>query len=142
MENLKIMKHLDFSLHFTTKGQTVDDIRKKFTDWLAKDNHQTLPETDDDDEGHLVLHHCFMHRKDIEAKGWSTEIVDFLEYICDDIVCWFGASDQSLDLDRLLMLQNLKRVHGVAIFVGEIKDGVKDEYELAKQLGVDTVIIP
>jgi hypothetical protein len=136
------MKHLDFSLHFTTKGQTVDDIRKKFKDWLYKDNSQTIPETDCTGEGFLILHHCFMHRKDIEAKGWSTKILDFLEHRFAHIVCWYGASDQNLNLDRLLMLQNLKRVNGVAIFIGEIKDGVKDEYELAKQLGVDTVIIP
>ena len=77
----------------------------------------------------------------VVQKQFGMEVVDFLDTLSHDQVRWYGAS-QNLEECRFLMLQNLKRVNGVAIFVGEIKEGVKYEYELAKKMGVRIVEIP
>jgi hypothetical protein len=39
------------------------------------------------------------------------------------------------------MLENLKKLNGVALFIGEIKEGVEEEHNLALQLGVECILI-
>lgn len=135
------MKHYDVSLHFTPKGQNVQEIFNKIDNWL--ESHPEVIDFSERAEGEprTVLHHCFMRRADVEAKGFDTTICDELETFYEDTVCWNGVSQSTIGMDRLLMLQNLKRLNGVAIFAGNIIEGVKDELELAKQIGVETIII-
>lgn len=133
----------DVSIHFTTKGQTVEEINTKLNDYIFK-NNETMPfDFSEPSEPRSVLHHCFLPEKVVKEKGFSTEIYDdVLHPTSEQKVCWFGTSDYGLVWDRRLMLENLKKLNGVAIFIGEIKEGVREEYDLALELGVDILLIP
>lgn len=131
--NKEMKKNTDFSVHFTTKGQSIDAIRNDLLNWFEKQMVY--------DFSVHTAHHCFLPLKTVKEKGWSTDIYDkVLSAITDELVCWNGTTD-NLEQSRFLMLQNLKRVGGVAVFVGEIKDGVKEELELAEELGVEIIIL-
>jgi len=123
---------IDFSLHFTLKGQTLREIFDKMFSGTELD---IINESDT-----TVLHHCFLPRNEVIEKGFTTDVVDFLDGQADQIVNWKNANE-SLDLSRLLMLQNLKRLNGIAFFIGVIKDGVLEEYNLAKSIGVRIIHI-
>ena len=110
---------------------------------MAK-NHESLP-FDHSSRKHprSVLHHCFLPEKIVLEKGFPNDIYDeILHPMFEDKVCWFGVSDYGLEWDRKLMLENLKKLNGVAIFVGEIKEGVKEEYDICQELGVECLVIP
>lgn len=133
----------DVSIHFTTKGQTVEEINAKFNDYI-NNNQGSLPfDFSERTEPRSVLHHCFLPEKVVKEKGFSNDIYeDILHPTSEQKVCWFGTSDYGLVWDRRLMLENLKKLNGVALFIGEIKEGVKEEYDLCQELGIDCVVIP
>ena len=133
----------DVSIHFTTKGQTVEEINKKFNDYI--DNNQgNLPfDFSEKTEPRSVLHHCFLPEKMVKEKGFSNDIYeDILHPTSENKVCWFGTSDYGLEWDRLLMLENLAKLKGVAVFIGEIKEGVAEEYKIVQDLGIEVLLIP
>ena len=139
------MQKYDLTVHFTLKGQQVSEIDRKLTDWLKSENYQGQFDFSQrlDDEPRNVLHHCFLPQRIIKEKGFSTEVWDFLEMVSDDIVCWHGVSgDLGLVWDRRYMLENLKKINGTAIFIGNIIEGVKEEYDIAQELGIDCILIP
>lgn len=133
----------DVSIHFTTKGQTVEELNNKFDKWIDE-NKSNLPfDFSEPSEPRSVLHHCFLPEKVVEEKGFSTEIYDtILNPTSEHKICWYGVSDYGLVWDRQLMLENLKKCNGIAVFIGEIKDGVKVEFDLVQELGIDYVLIP
>ena len=135
------MKHYDVSFHFTTKGQDVDEIFKKIDKWLLE--HPDVVDFSErrDEEPYTVLHHCFLRKEDCVANGFDTTVYDELDTYSEDQICWNGVSQCSLDTDRMLMLQNLKRLNGIAIFVGRIEGSVKNELGFAENIGVETIII-
>jgi hypothetical protein len=135
------MKKYDLSIHFTIKGQTMTEIDSKIDNWLEANKDILDCSEKEEGEPTTVLHHCFLPREIVEAKGFSTDVVDSLDEIASNQVRWYSVHED-LGMSRLLMLQNLKRLNGVALFVGEVKEGVKDEYLLASQLGVKCIIIP
>lgn len=139
------MKKYDLSIHFTLKGQTCEEIEQKFRAWeQSKDYEGQFDEDETDDEIRTVLHHCFLPEKVVKEKGFSREVWDLLDMLSEDIVCWNGVSGEDMGLvwDRIYMLENIKKLNGVSIFIGEIKEGVLEEYETAKRLGVDCILIP
>lgn len=133
----------DVSIHFTTKGQTVAEINKKFDDYITK-NQESLPfDFSESTVPRSVLHHCFLPEKVVIEKGFPTDIYDdILHPTSENKVCWYGTSDYGLAWDRQLMLENLAKLKGIAVFIGEIKEGVAEELEIVKELGVDYVLIP
>lgn len=133
----------DVSIHFTTKGQTVEEINTKFNDYI-RNNQETLPfDFSERTEPRSVLHHCFLPEKVVKEKGFDTAIYDdILHPTSENKVCWFGTSDYGLEWDRRLMLENLAKLNGVAVFIGEIKEGVLDELNLVTELGIETLLIP
>lgn len=133
------MKHLDFSLSFSLRHQTVEEVRAKFEKFLKAD-HETISEKGSA-EGCTTLHHCFLHRAEAKKKGFGTKVSDFLAKQADNVVCWNGASDKSLDMDRSLMFATLKRLNGVAVFIGDDEGGVADELDYAKAFGLDVVLL-
>lgn len=135
------MKKFDFTLHFTIKGQKVPDISSKLEDWLVENKEIIDLSERAEGDPNVVLHHCFLPEKIVIEKGFSTDVIDLLNELAEDQVCWYGV-DGDLGMSRLLMLQNIKRLNGISIFVGEIKEGVKDEYDLAKEMGIECVLIP
>lgn len=140
------MKKYDLSIHFTLKGQTASQIDEKLNNWLESDKYtgQFDFSENGETEPRNVLHHCFLPKKVVEQKGFSTEVWDMLETISEDIVCWNGVwnDGDALCWDRKLMLENIKKVNGISIFIGEIIEGVKEEYDIAQELGIDCILIP
>lgn len=137
-------KKYDFSLHFSTKLQSIEKIDKKFNDWMKSVDYKII-DCSEREEGELrtVLHHCFIpYEIALISKKYDIikETLDFLDTISEDQVRWF-LSDETLGMSRLLMLQNLKRLNGVAIFIGDIIDGVNEEYQLAKELNIEIINI-
>jgi hypothetical protein len=132
----------DISIHFTIKGQTVSEINEKFDKYI-KENQETLPfDFSEPTTPRTILHHCFLPEKMVKEKGFSTEIYDdILHSISEHKVCWYGTSDYGLVWDRRYMLENLSKLNGLAVFIGEIKEGVLEELELAKELGLDVLLI-
>ena len=136
----------DVSIHFTLKGQTIEQIDKKFSNWLDSDNYQGQFDfsENDEEEPRNVLHHCFLPKEKVFARKVGTEVWDFLDTISEHIICWNGVwnDGDSIYWDRRLMLENLKKLDGVAIFLGEIKEGVEEEYKIAQELGIECILIP
>jgi hypothetical protein len=148
-------KKYDISIHFSLNGQTIDEIDNKFEDWINSNQYTRqfdFSERDGDVIGNVwqhtepksVLHHCFLPKKVVKEKGFSNEIWDFLESVSEDIICWNGVYNDGdcLYFDRLSMLENIKKLNGLSIFIGDISGGVKEEYEIAKDLGIDIILIP
>jgi len=126
----------DFSIHFTIKGQELSRIEQKFQDWSK--GHDLL----DENNTGVRVHNCFLSRKDVEERGFDTGVVDFIESLTDaNDINWFYSSP-TLAMSRVQMLTTIKRLGGIAIFVGEIKEGVLEEMNLARELGVNIILIP
>ena len=140
------MKKYDLSIHFTLKGQTVEQIDQKFSNWLDSDNYRGQFDfsENDEDEPRNVLHHCFLPKEKVIARKIGTEVWDFLDTISEHIVCWNGVwnDGESICWDRRLMLENIQKVDGISIFIGDIIEGVKEEYDIAQDLGIDCILIP
>ena len=133
----------DVSIHFTIKGQTVEDVNLKL-DAYIEDNKDTLPfDFSERTTPRSILHHCFLPKKQVIEHGFPTDIyTKILHPMSEHKICWFGTSDRGLEWDRMLMLENLAKLNGLAIFVGEIKGGVAEELQLCLELGVEALIIP
>lgn len=129
----------DFSIHFTIKGQELQSIEKAFDKYQSDTNCHLLDLSEDNS---IRLHTCFLPRKTVEEKGFDTALVDFLDTLTDaNNINWYNACD-TLGMSRLQMLKTIERLGGVAVFIGEIKEGVLDEYNLAKEIGVHIIEIP
>ena len=132
----------DVSIHFTIKGQNVEDLNSKLDKWFTENQENLLFDFSERTEPRSVLHHCFLPKKIVEEKGFSTEVYDvILDSLSEQKVCWFGTSDYGLVWDRQLMLENIAKLDGVCVFLNEIKEGVKEEYDIAKELGIDIIEI-
>lgn len=133
----------DVSIHFTIKEQDVKELNKKFDDWIEQNKDNLLFDFSEKTTPRSVLHHCFLPEKDLEAKGLSTEVYDDLLHLTTEYkVCWHGTSPYGLGWDRMFMLENIKKLNGLSIFIGEIKDGVLEEYEKAQELAIECILIP
>lgn len=130
---MSISHFRNYTIHFTIKDQSLEEIKEKLKKYLDELPFQ---------ERALAFHHCFMPRKLVEEKGFSTDLVDVLDELCvPDQVRWYNTTD-SITESRRLMLNNIAQIpRGQALFVGEIKEGVKEEYDLAKRLNIDCVLI-
>lgn len=140
--------YTDFSLHFTLKkGLTVKDAIKRFNDW-KQNNPDVLFNSDEEP----VLHHCFLTEREVKEKKLPTELVDGLKTLAPATICWNGVSQTNdLEKDRELMMRNLGKACGVAIFIGEVAEvsdaeeaertGTDRELELAYQYGVTVIKI-
>ncbi len=140
------MKKYDLSIHFTLKSQTVEQVDEKFSKWLDSDNYQGQFDfsENDEEEPRNVLHHCFLPKEKVIARKIGTEVWDFLDTISEHIICWNGVwnDGDSLYWDRRLMLENIQKSNGISIFIGDIIDGVKEEYDIAQELGIECIVIP
>jgi len=130
------MQKLDASIHFTTRFQDFKELTDKLDKWL-EENKYTINLVDT--PNFARLHHCFLRRSEVERLGYSTKVIDYLsKFHC---ISWSGASEKDLLTDRADMLANLKRLNGVAIFLGDLSGGVSEELSLAELIGVDIIKI-
>lgn len=118
----------DVSIHFSTDGQSIDFIRK------ALNGFEGGTGTTD-----KRVHQCFLSKDELEAAGIPLDVPFFFESITVGNVCWSGVTQMNLEEDRKAMLENLKKLNGTALFLGELKGGVLVEYEMAKELGIEIV---
>lgn len=133
----------DVSIHFTTKGQTVEEINTKFNEYIRNNQEPLAFDFSERTEPRSILHHCFLPEKLVKEKGDSTDIYDdILHPTSEDKVCWFGTSDYGLEWDRIYMLENLKKVNGLAIFIGDLKEGVLEDFKTVQDLGIEFLLIP
>jgi len=131
----------DITIHFTIKGQQVSQISDALNAWL-KENSKIVDFSErKEGEPTTVLHHCFLPEAIVKQKGFPMDVVDFLDGIATDQVHWYSTSDDLAE-SRLRMLQNLKRLNGIALFVGEIKEGVADEFFMIEQMNIAYEKIP
>lgn len=119
----------DISIHFTLKDQSIEDLKALFyespmAEQLSREQSPAL-----------AVHHCFLTREEVKSKGFATDIHDFLDEISDVEVNW-SKTGADLNTSRMNMLINLGKLDGLAIFIGEIRDGVETEYAMAQQAGV------
>ena len=121
-----VMLIKDVTVHFTIKGTTTEE----YTDMLGM-IRETLNDRMFADE--VTVHHCFLDRGTIEDKGFNTDLIDDVESLGSKRVCWFKTTPD-VNQSRVLMLENLGRVGGVALFFGDIKEGVAAELEMCKEL--------
>lgn len=128
--------------------QTHEDVYNKFNEWYDfqfSQNHPIL----NLDVGEMspteikpTLHHCFLTEKEAEERGFGTEIYNDLFAECaEDWIEWNHTSETILGC-RINMLRNLYRLNGVAIFIGKLEGGVKEEYDIAMSYHMSIVHIP
>ena len=157
-------KKYDISIHFQTKTNKVSEINKKISDYLDSENYKKYSIFGEREsevikgtvnikytEPRTTLHHCFLRQQELsklnlpkEKVALIEETFDFIGSLSEDIIQWKGAStyEDALCWDRRYMLENIKKCNGVSIFIGEIIDGVKDEYDIALELNLDIIAIP
>lgn len=124
----------NFSLHFTPKGQNVKELMDKFKGWIEKNSDEISEQSE--------LNHCFLSRQIVEEKQLSSEVLDEIDSLpFDNKKCWNGLSGLGVEQDRVQMLSWIVEVLGVCIFIGEIKAGVKEEFDLATKFGCKTIVI-
>lgn len=138
----------DISIHFIIKGQSIEELDQKLTKFFVQ-NRDKLPfDFSERTYPRSVLHHCFIPQHILEEKGISTEVYELLDGLAETQVYWYGSSNYynsegpALSWDRMLMLENLKKLNGLAVFLGELKEGVLLEFNLATEIGVDILHIP
>lgn len=129
----------DFSIHFTIKGQELSEIEKAFDKYQTDTNCHFLDLSEDKS---IRVHSCFLPRKTVEEKGFDTGVCDFLETLTDgNNINWFNADD-TLGMSRIHMLKTIERLGGICVFIGEIKEGVAEEFKLATEIGCQIITIP
>lgn len=143
------MKYYDVSIHFQTKTNGIELIEKKLNDWFDSDSYREQFDFSEKTEPRSVLHHCFLREEELKhlsIPAVKKEIIEntltFLGMLSENQVRWKGSSLYGLVWDRNLMFENIKKTNGVSIFIGEIVYGVKDENDIAKELGCNIILIP
>ena len=134
----------DISIHFSLKGQSTKEIDQKLDNWISKNSNNLPFDFSEQIEEHPrnVLHHCFIPKSKLQAENKTTEVYDdVLDLFTDNAICWNGVGDFGLVWDRRYMLENIKKCNGLSLFIGDIKEGVKEEYEIAKELNIDIIHI-
>lgn len=136
--------YYDVSIHFTIKDQSIESISQKLNRFIDDNAKQLQFDFSYRTEPRTVLHHCFLPEKIVVEKGFSNEIYEaILEPLAEDKICWHGVSgDLGLVWDRQYMLENIKKLNGLALFIGDIKEGVKDEFDICQELGIHVIKIP
>jgi len=134
------MKH-DVSIHFNTNDQTLEEVETNINYWFDKGQKLVDFSERAEDDARSVLHHCFLPRDEAVKRGFKATY-NLLDSICEHHVCWYDISTYGIEWSRQLMLENLKKVDGTAIFVGAIKGGVEEEHKIATELELDIVHIP
>lgn len=121
----------DFSIHFTIKDQPLKRINELYEKMVA-----TFDRAPNVLNPLVIMHHCFLPEWIVAEKQLPTDLIEFLDSITRHQVRWFQTS-KHLHEARALMMMNLQRLGGTAIFLGEIRDGVESEYSIAKSLGIE-----
>lgn len=126
------------SVHFTIKDQSFESLRillnKLVTTW-----EPTFVFTNN--EIGTVVVHCFLPKEVVKEKGYSMDLYDqLLDPFFPKQQCIFREGD--IQRSRENLLSRVKEENGYAIFIGDVKEGVQEEWDLAKELGVKILHLP
>lgn len=110
---------------FTLKGQSFDKIKA------------ALVQIANEGENPRLLLHGFMPRKLVEAKGFSTEVVDALEELFPIQTNFFYNGT---------VMRHSMRIYGEMLsakvyVIGPVIEGVKEEVELYQSAGLEIVYL-
>lgn len=123
------------SIHFTLKGQSKENLQKLLhkltTTWEGSFDFVNNP----------VLH-CFLSEQEVKDRGFSMSLYeDFLYPYFKHLHC-LNIPDVGIHQCREKMFKEVLYHSGYAIFIGDLIDGVKEEFELAKSMGVKILHLP
>lgn len=126
------------SVHFTIKDQSFESLQKLLhklvTTWMPTFVFSN-------NEIGTVAAHCFLPKETVIEKGYSMDLYDrLLDPFFPKQQCMFREGD--IQRSRQNLLSRVKAENGYAIFIGDIKEGVKEEYDLATELGVQILHLP
>lgn len=127
------------SIHFTPKGQDVQELIKK-----TKDAINVLKATGEP----LQIYHAFLTEKHCKTMGLPLDIVKMFNGFVDDTTTVHEFNEDKYDAfkARMKVYNSLKESKNnecrFALFVGEVKEGVLEEYaELHSHLNIRLVHI-
>lgn len=131
------INYKNFSVHFTTKNQTVDEVSNA---WYRFENSVDFPKeltvTTHDDNTDATVHHAFLSLEELSKRGIPTDAVDFVESLADRSTCWTEKFPNPSEA-RIEMLDELNRNKGICFFIGDTTAvGVREELEYAKMIGL------
>ena len=130
-------KVVDFSICFQPDPDWLTgvllDIVKKFQEWVIKDNYNILPKTINEK---CTIHYCL-------SEDDNTYISNALEWKCEYFINWMKVSRyEDPTYNELLMYQNLKKLNGIAFFIGPTKGkDIKRQLKLARSLDIKCILI-
>ena len=132
----------DFSVHFTTKNQTVEQVMNA---WYKFENSELFPEeltvSEDNTCFHVVAHHSFLSIPELEKRGIPTDAVEFVETLAETTRCWTVDFPNPTDARRE-MIDYIASRNGMCFFIGDTTaSGVCEELEYAKSLELKIVKI-
>lgn len=114
------------SIHFTPKGQNVQELIKK-----TKDAITVLKATGEP----LHIYHAFLTEKHCKQLGLPLDIVKMFDSFVDEYTSVhafdgeeYNATKARLEVFRAITLCDFDDLARVSLFIGEIKEGVLDEY--------------
>lgn len=132
----------DISIHL---DQTIDlrVLMDKLDDWIFS-NKGNLPfDFSEPTDPITVLHHYYDGEEIYDSGSSDKNIYDIiLNPLSEHIVCWKGASSYGLGRDKIYMCQNLKKVSGLAMFLGPKTKEMEEELEFLQEIKVDILEIP
>ena len=132
----------DFSVHFTTKNQTVEQVMNA---WYKFENTELFPEeltvSEKNSCSTAVVHHSFLSVEELEKRGIPTDAVDFVETLADISRCWTVDSPNPTEARRE-MIDYIASRNGMCFFIGDTTaSGVCEELEYANSLELNIVKI-
>jgi hypothetical protein len=126
------------SVHFTTKDQTVDEIKKAWNRFEgSKDYPEAMQVSFHNTQEGSVVHHCFLPIDELIKRNIPTDAVEFVEMeFAENSKCWWE-EDRPVEACRKEMIDFVAREKGLCFFIGNIRaSGVKQEWDYANSIGV------
>lgn len=132
----QILPYTDVSLHFSLKHNNLDSVSKIFSEYII-DNFDVV------DNEYSTIHHCFLTRQEVVDNGFPDNVVKWFENIESGgtpVICRHSRGlDGIVSAREDMMEQMSKGFKPLCIFIGNIVDGVEEEYNMAKDLGIPTL---
>lgn len=139
----------DISVSFQTKTHSIEQIEDRFAKYKIECGSKikgrrfleftemvSIPELGEHSEipteKDTTINHCFLPLKKLEKEGRNTDVYEvFMDQHAEshDVKCW--NKDDSLYSNRVLMFSHILQTDGCAFFIGDLIDGVKEEYDMA-----------
>lgn len=122
---------MEISLHFTLKDQELTVIQDTLNNEPAFNTIKAKSN----------LNHCFLSLQEVITRELPIDVIEYLNSVADTTTEWFVDMD-SLPEQREAMLNHIKDSNGIAIFVGDVVDGVLEEWNICMEKNISVLHIP